>query len=562
LHEHYPKPVTLLNSALNAQQRKEDLAAMRSEEFDLVVIGAGVTGSGIALDGATRGLKVALVEARDFASGTSSRSSKLIHGGLRYLEQYDFRLVKEALREREMMVLSLAPHLVKPVSFLYPLTEKFKERTYVGAGLALYDLLRGFKRALPWHKHLDQKKIAKIAPSIRLDVVTGGIQYFDAQVDDARHTLAIAKTAKKYGAKIATYTEVVEVIKNGKKVVGVKVQPEGEKPFEIKAKVTVLAGGVWTDELYQRFGIKPGYQVRMSKGSHILVPGEAISATGGIILKTELSVLFIIPWFGKWIVGTTDTDYQDDPASPIASEEDISYILKEANRVLQPRLKRSDVIGVYAGLRPLISSSPDSPTTKLSREHIVDRPVPGFVSIAGGKYTTYRVMAEDAVDIAAAELRRLVPDSTTDKIPLIGAEGYYAIKNSLPALANQYEISEELASHLLNRYGSAMIEVLEIANEGKTKAARGELRKPLSEDLPYIKAEILYAIRNEGALRLEDILERRTRISIESSDLSGDLLKVVADLMAQEFDWSAGEKKAAIAEYKKHIERERSSLKV
>jgi glycerol-3-phosphate dehydrogenase len=560
-HEHYPKPVTLLNSSLNAQQRREDLEAMRSEEFDLVVIGGGVTGSGIALDGATRGLKVALIEARDIASGTSSRSSKLIHGGLRYLEQYDFRLVKEALREREMMVLSLAPHLVKPVSFIYPLTEKFKERTYVGAGLALYDLLRGFKRALPWHKHLDQKKIAKIAPSIRLDVVTGGIQYFDAQVDDARHTLAIARTAKKYGAKIATYTEVVNVIKNGKKVVGVKVQPEGEKAFEIKSKVTVLAGGVWTDELYQRFGIKPGYQVRMSKGSHILVPGEAISATGGIIIKTDLSVLFIIPWFGKWIVGTTDTDYQEDPGSPVASEEDITYILKEANRVLQPRLKRSDVIGLYAGLRPLISSSPDSPTTKLSREHIVDRPAPGFVSIAGGKYTTYRVMAEDAVDIAAAELRRIVPDSTTDKIPLIGADGYYAMKNSLPTLASQYEISEELATHLLNRYGSAMAEVLEIANDGKTKSARAEILKPLSDNLLYCKAEILYGIRNEGALRLEDLLERRTRMSIESDDSDGDLLKAVADIMAKELNWSASEKKAAIAEYKKHVERERSALK-
>ncbi|NDA82237.1 MAG: FAD-dependent oxidoreductase, partial [Actinobacteria bacterium] len=203
--------MALLDSALNNQQREEDLARLKTEVFDLLVIGGGVTGAGVALDGASRGLKVALIEAGDLASGTSSRSSKLIHGGLRYLEQYDFKLVKEALSEREMMVTTLAPHLVKPVSFLFPLTEKFRERTYVGAGLALYDLLRGFKRALPWHKHLDQKRVAKVAPSLRADIITGGIQYFDAQVDDARHTMMIARTAKRYGARIATYTEATEL---------------------------------------------------------------------------------------------------------------------------------------------------------------------------------------------------------------------------------------------------------------------------------------------------------------------------------------------------------------
>ena len=543
----------LLDSALNLDQRSEDLAHLESDEFDIVVIGGGVTGAGIALDAASRGLSVALVEAADLASGTSSRSSKLIHGGLRYLEQYDFRLVKEALREREMMVTHLAPHLVKPVSFIYPLTERFRERTYVGAGLALYDILRGFKRALPWHKHLDQRKIAKIAPSLRTDVVTGGIQYFDAQVDDARHTMMIARTAKKYGARIVTRAQVVDVLRTGKRVSGVKISVDGKKPIDVKAKVTVLAGGVWTTALYEKFDIKPGYQVRMSKGSHIVVPGDAISADGGIIIKTELSVLFIIPWFGRWIVGTTDTEYDEDPTQPVASDADIDYILAEANRVLKPRLKRSDVIGVYAGLRPLISSSPDSPTTKLSREHIVDRPTPGFVSIAGGKYTTYRVMAEDAVDIACAELRRITPDSETENLALIGADGYQALRNRLPAIATEYGISEATAIHLIDRYGTLMIEVLDL---GKREKQLGLIDPALA----YIKAEITYAVTSEGAMDLADIIDRRTRIGIESDDHGLSIIEEVASIAGKVLGWSAARRKKEIEAFKLHVAAERIAL--
>lgn len=545
--------MTLLSSALNPQQRSSDIESLKSEEFDILVIGGGVTGAGIALDAASRGLSVALVEAADLASGTSSRSSKLIHGGLRYLEQYDFRLVKEALREREMMVTSLAPHLVKPVSFIYPLTGRFKERTYVGAGLALYDILRGFKRALPWHKHLDQRKIAKIAPSLRSDIILGGIQYFDAQVDDARHTMMIARTAKRYGARIITRAEVVDLLKTGKRIHGAKVSVDGGKPFEVKSKVVVLAGGVWTTALYEKFGVKPGYQVRMSKGAHIVVPGDAISAEGGVIIKTDVSVLFIIPWFGKWIVGTTDTDYNEDPTQPVASDADIDYILDQANRVLKPRLKRSDILGVYAGLRPLISSSPDSPTTKLSREHIVDRPAPGFVSIAGGKYTTYRVMAEDAVDIACAELRRITPDSETATLPLIGADGYQALKNRIPSIAKEYGISEAIAHHLIDRYGSLMIEILDLGKQEK-------LMDLLHPELPYIKAEIKYAVEAEGAMNLVDIIDRRTRIGFESDDHGLSIIDSVATIAAKSLGWSAARKKKEIEAFKEHVEAERVAL--
>ena len=546
--------MALLDSALNNQQREEDLARLKTEVFDLLVIGGGVTGAGVALDGASRGLKVALIEAGDLASGTSSRSSKLIHGGLRYLEQYDFKLVKEALREREMMVTTLAPHLVKPVSFLFPLTEKFRERTYVGAGLALYDLLRGFKRALPWHKHLDQKRVAKVAPSLRADIITGGIQYFDAQVDDARHTMMIARTAKRYGARIATYTEATELIRDGKRVVGVKVKPQGGRAFAVKAKVTVLAGGVWTSPLYEKFGLKPGYEVRMSKGAHIVVPGDAISSESGIIIKTPLSVLFIIPWFGKWIVGTTDTEYRDDPGTPVASKSDVDYILAQANRVLTPRLRRSDVIGVYAGLRPLISSAPDSPTTKLSREHIVDRPAPGFVSIAGGKYTTYRVMAEDAVDVASAELRRIVPESSTAQLPLLGADGYFALTNKVSLLASEYALSEQAIRHLLDRYGSEIVTLLELTRK------KPELSSKLNPNLEYLKVEAVYAVEFEGARNLIDIIDRRTRISFESDDHGWGVAKDIAEILAKHLGWSGTEKKKQIEEFKNHVKAERAAL--
>jgi glycerol-3-phosphate dehydrogenase len=546
--------VTLLDSALNNQQREEDLASLKREEFDLLVIGGGVTGAGVALDGASRGLKVALVEAQDLASGTSSRSSKLIHGGLRYLEQYDFKLVKEALREREMMVTSLAPHLVKPVGFLFPLTEKFRERTYVGAGLALYDLLRGFKRALPWHKHLDQKRVAKVAPSLRSDIITGGIQYFDAQVDDARHTMMIARTAKRYGARITTYTEVTELIRDGKRVVGVKVKPQGGKTFPVKAKVTVLAGGVWTSPLYEKFGLKPGYEVRMSKGAHIVVPSDAITSETGIIIKTPLSVLFIIPWFGKWIVGTTDTEYKENPNSPAATKADVDYILAQANRVLTPRLKRSDVIGVYAGLRPLISSAPDSPTTKLSREHVVDRPAPGFVSIAGGKYTTYRVMAEDAVDVATAELRRIVPQSSTAQLPLLGADGYFALTNKVPLLASEYGISEESVRHLLDRYGSEIVTLLELTRK------KPVLKSKLDSNLQYLKVEALYAVEFEGARNLIDIIDRRTRISFESEDHGLSVAREIVEMLAKSLGWNGAEKKKQIEEFKAHVRAEQAAL--
>ncbi len=545
----------MFSSELSPEQRDAAIQSLASDEFDVLVIGGGVTGAGAVLDAASRGLKVALVEARDLASGTSSRSSKLIHGGLRYLEQYDFKLVREALHERELMVSSLSPHLVKPVGFLYPLHEKLKDRTYVGAGLALYDVLRGFQRALPWHKHMSAKKIAEIAPSLRQDIVTGAVKYYDAQVDDARHTMTIIRTALRHGATIATRVEVDQLIKDGKKVVGATVTDTVTgKKIKVSSKTVVMCAGIWSDEMHERFGLKAGYGVTMSKGVHIVVPGSAIKSNTGIILKTAVSVLFLIPWGDKWIVGTTDTPYDGDRAHPYATTEDVQYILDQANKVLEPQLKREEIIGVYAGLRPLVANTKGSATTKLSREHTTDRSAPGFVSIAGGKYTTYRVMGKDAIDMAVTDLRRIVNSSCTEKLPLVGADGYYALVQQSAQIATQYGLEEKAVTHLLNRYGSLISEVLELIVEDK------KLAKPLAEGLPYLKAEIVYAASHEGAMSVDDVISRRTRLAFEAPQAGIDLADEIAALIAPVLGWGAKEKKASVAEYKAQVAAEVEAL--
>lgn len=545
----------MFTSKLNPQQRDAALISLASEEFDILVIGGGVNGVGVALDAVSRGLKVALVEAHDYAAGTSSRSSKLIHGGLRYLEQYDFKLVREALHERELMVATQCPHLVKPVSFLYPLTEKVKERTYVGAGLALYDALRGFKRSLPSHKHLSGKTIAAISPSLRQDIITGAIRYFDAQVDDARHTMMIGRTAARHGAVMATGVRVEELIRSGKKITGVvALDTVTNKKIEISAKATIMCAGVWSDELHEKFGLTAGYSVAMSKGVHIVLPGSAINSKDGIILKTAVSVLFLIPWGDQWIVGTTDTPYEGDRAKPLATEEDVQYILDQANRVLDPQLKAEDIVGVFAGLRPLVANKSGSATTKLSREHTVDRPVPGFVSLAGGKYTTYRVMAKDAVDLAVLDLRRLVNDSVTDKLPLIGADGYFALKQQVAKIAESSLLSEATITHLLDRYGSLIEEILALV------AADQSLGERIVPELAYIKAEILHAVTHEGALSVEDVLLRRTRISFEAADGGVAVADEVATIIGPELGWSAKDAKASVRSFLDVIEKEEQAL--
>ncbi len=545
----------MFSSQLNPDQRDEAISLLSTESFDVLVIGGGVTGVGAALDAASRGLKVALIESQDLAAGTSSRSSKLIHGGLRYLEQYDFKLVREALHERELMVSSLSPHLVKPVGFLFPLTEKFKERTYVGAGLALYDALRGFQRALPWHKHIGQKQINEIAPSLRPDLITGAIKYFDAQVDDARHTMTIARTAARHGAVIATRVSAQSLLREGKRVVGVKAKDLASgKIINITATATVMCAGIWSDELHANFDLKPGYGVTMSKGVHIVLPGSAIKSNAGIILKTPVSVLFLIPWADKWIVGTTDTPYTGDRAEPFASREDVQYILDQANRVLTPKISVDQIIGVYAGLRPLVANNKNSSTTKLSREHTVDRPAAGFVSVAGGKYTTYRVMAKDVIDRAVIELRAIKPESVTEKLPLVGADGYFALVQQIERLAETSGLDSQTITHLLNRYGSMISEILDLIIDNPKLAAK------IDPELTYIKAEIHYAASHEGARTVDDVISRRTRIAFEAQDHGVHLAEAVSTIIGPVLGWSTKERKASVLAYEELVERELEAL--
>ncbi len=383
----------------------------------MLVVGGGVVGAGVALDAVTRGLSVGLVEARDFASGTSSRSSKLIHGGLRYLEQLNVSLVREALTERALLLQRIAPHLVRPVPFLFPLTHHLWERAYVGTGVTAYDMLGfslGQPRGLPGHQQLTKRGALQLAPALKRSAITGALQYWDAQVDDARYVVSLVRTAASYGAHIASRTQVTGFLREGERVTGVRaVDLETGQELQIRAQQVVNATGVWTDDVQALVGGRGVINIRASKGVHLVVPRDRIQSRTGIIMRTPSSVLFIIPWGRHWIVGTTDTEWTLDKAHPAASRADIDYVLAQVNRVLAVPLGREDVAGVYAGLRPLLAGESDS-TSRLSREHVVAHPVPGLVMIAGGKYTTYRLMARDAVDAVAHGLDwRVAPRAPT-----------------------------------------------------------------------------------------------------------------------------------------------------
>jgi glycerol-3-phosphate dehydrogenase len=529
---------------------------MADTELDILVIGGGVVGAGSALDAATRGLSVGLVEARDFASGTSSRSSKLIHGGLRYLEMLDFRLVSEALAERGLLIQTLAPHLVRPVPFLYPLQHRGWERLYAGTGVALYDtlgLLSGRARGVPHHRHFTRAGALRVMPSLRKDSLVGALQYYDGQVDDARHTMFIARTAAAYGAHVANRARVTELLREGERVVGAVVHDqESGASIRIRAKQVVNATGVWTDDTQSLAGERGQFHVRASKGIHLVVPRDRIRGDSGLILRTEKSVLFVIPWGRHWIIGTTDTDWSLDKAHPAASAADIDYLLEHVNAVLKEPLTHEDVEGVYAGLRPLLSGESES-TSKLSREHAVAHTVPGLVVVAGGKYTTYRVMAKDAVDEAVRALDAKVPASVTENIPLLGAEGFAAMKNARYLLAQRYGIHVARIEHLLGRYGSLATEVLELV------AGDPSLGEPLTGAPDYLRAEIVYAASHEGARHLDDLLARRTRISIETFDRGIGTMEEAARLAAPVLGWSEDQVTREVEHYRKRVEAERES---
>jgi glycerol-3-phosphate dehydrogenase len=555
------------SSALGPAARDEALAAMSGlagqGELDVLVVGGGIVGVGTALDAVTRGLSTGLVEQRDIASGTSSRSSKLIHGGLRYLEMLDFGLVREALQERGLLLTRLAPHLVRPVPFLYPLTHRGWERPYVGAGLALYDgmaMVGKSDMGVPRHRHLFRRQVARIAPDFKTETITGAIQYYDCQVDDARLALTIARTAAAHGAHVATRVQVVGFLREGERVVGVRARDLEAGPdspeIEIRARVVVNAAGVWTDEIQEMVGGRGSLHVQASKGIHLVVPRDRIRSDAGFIVRTEKSVLFVIPWGRHWIIGTTDTPWSLDKAHPAASKADIDYILAHVNAILREPLDHEDVEGVYAGLRPLLSGESE-PTSRISREHMVVTPVPGLVMIAGGKLTTYRVMGRDAVDAAAHSLKTTVNltirDSITDRVPLLGAADWETRSNQRVLLARRSGLHVARIDHLLGRYGGLVDDVLDLIS------SRRALGVPLEGAEDYLAAEVVYAVTHEGARHLDDLLTRRTRISIETFDRGVGAAPGVAALMAAELGWDTTRTAEEVDHYLRRVEAERQS---
>jgi glycerol-3-phosphate dehydrogenase len=529
-----------------------DWQRLAGEQFDVLVIGGGVVGSGVALDAATRGLKVALVEARDLASGTSSRSSKLFHGGLRYLEQLEFGLVREALHERELMLTLLAPHLVKPVSFLYPLAHRIWERPYVAAGLALYQTLGG-SRSVPGQRHLTRAGALRLAPALKRDTLVGGVHYYDAITDDARHTMTVARTAAQYGAVVRSSTQVIGFLREADRIRGVRVRDcETGQETDVEAHAVLNCTGVWTDEIQRLSGGRGRFRIRASKGVHIVVPRDRIVSESGLILRTTTSVMFVIPWRSHWILGTTDTGWNLDLAHPAATRSDIEYLLDTVNSVLATPLTESDIEGVYAGLRPLLAGESEE-TSRLSREHAVARVAPGLVAIAGGKYTTYRVMAADAVNAAVPDLPGRVAPSITDKVPLLGADGYHALVNQADTLAARHGLHPYRLRHLLDRYGSVVHQVLALA------ADRRDLLAPLREAPDYLRVEVTYAASHEAALHLEDVLTRRTRISIEYPHRGEACAADVADLMGEVLGWSAAARHREVQIYLARVAAERDS---
>ncbi|HLI87097.1 MAG TPA: glycerol-3-phosphate dehydrogenase/oxidase [Ktedonobacteraceae bacterium] len=533
------------------EQRAQTLRSMAQQTFDVIVIGGGATGAGTALDASSRGLSVALLEARDLAGGTSSRSGKTLHGGLRYLKQFDFALVRQAAHERNLMVDRLCPHLTRPAPFLLPLVHQGWERVYLGSGVLLYDLLGGRRPPeLPHHRHLTKRGALREMPALHAGRISGALQYYDVIFDDARHTLTLARTAAQYGALIATRTEVTGMLFDGKRVAGVKARDrETGEALEVRARCVINATGAWAD-LVQKLAGRPAAAVRPAKGVHFLVPGERIDSRTGLIAPTADNVLVVRPWGAYWIIGTTDTPWNYDRSRPVASAGDIDYLLAEVNKWLKTPLARDDILGVYAGVRPLLGGK-STDTVALRRDHAVLTGPEGLFTITGGKYTTYRIMAKDVMDTAARTLGSAVPPSVTAVTPLLGADGWHILQNQRERLAATTGLEPRQIDHLLGRYGSLVSEIFALL------ASRPALRRPIEGAPEYLEVEALYAASHEGALHLPDVLERRTHIAIETPDRGLIASRRVAQLMGEALGWDADRCQQEVERYAARVEADR-----
>ncbi|MBU6146796.1 MAG: glycerol-3-phosphate dehydrogenase/oxidase [Actinomycetales bacterium] len=540
-----------------AERRRalERLRASSGRPLDVLVVGGGVVGAGSALDAAHRGLEVGLIERTDLAAGTSSRSSRLAHGGLRYLEQGQFRLVHEALAERGLLAEVLAPHLVAPLDFILPLTHPL-QRPYLGAGVALYETLSrlgGHALHTGRPRLLSGQRLAQLAPGLAVDQLAGALTFTDAQIDDARHTLAAARTAAGLGAAIVAGAALTGLVRRRGRVVGVHATiDDGTAEVTIHARTIVLALGPWTTAVLDRLlpsttgaGVSAA-RVRRSRGSHILVPRHAIDLRTAVIARTPVSVLFLLPWRDHWIIGTTDLD-DDGPLDDVrATTGEVAYLLDQANRWLTTPLTAADVVGSYAGIRPLIAAT-DADTTALSREHAIAVPAPGLVVVSGGKYTTYRVMAEDAVDAAVRELGFLgirgIPASRTASLPLTGAVDFAATAQRRLGIAQRFGVAPEVVDHLLRRHGDRTEDVLSLT------VADPSLAERLDPTARYLRAEVVHAAQQEGARSVADVLERRTRLAVETRDAGSSLADDVAALLAPTLGWDEDQVRAQARAY-------------
>jgi len=544
--------------------RATALHRLADEQFDLLVIGGGITGAGVALDAASRGLRTALVERDDFASGTSSKSSKMVHGGLRYLQNGDVRLVYEALAERQRLRRN-APHLVKILPFLIPIFSKDglinpKVARAFGSAMWMYDVTGG-ARIGKLHKRLKPAETLEYMPTLPTDRLAGGYLYYDARADDARLTLTIARTAAlDFDAVVANGCRVTKLLKarpDGR-VAGATVDA-GDGTFDIRAASVVNATGVWSDEVRALDEGSDPDSLRPAKGIHITVPWAKVRNTIAVVVpvpKDKRSV-FVVPWADHGgepqftYVGTTDTDYEGSLDDPQCDRDDIEYLLRAVNGSVTSKLSDGDVLGTWAGLRPLVKSATSGRTADLSRRHRVARSASGLVTITGGKLTTYREMAADAVDEIVRRLgdgsrRRSLRRTRTRHLQLRGAAGYDTLRSKAEAAGDQTMI------HLLDRYGDEAPAVVALADGDPS------LAEPLVPGLPYLRAEAVYAARHEMARSVDDVLSRRTRARLLARDETATLAEEVAALVAPELGWDEGERAQQTATYRARVEHERT----
>jgi glycerol-3-phosphate dehydrogenase len=532
-----------------AERRRRALETLAAEHFDVLVVGGGIVGVGALLDATSRGLRAGLVEQSDIGSGTSGRSSRLIHGGLRYLEQLHFGLVAEALAERSRL-LRLAPHLVSLEPFLFPVYGiPIVHQAFYGAGIFLYDLLGSYRDG-GFARHLRPSSVVEYAPGLKRRGLTGGIVYHDGVEDDARVTLAVLRTAMAGGAVAATRVRADAPFIDGGRLAGASVHDLATgTAFEVRADRVIDATGVWAARPEERFAAISGADAFVpSRGSHIVIRRERLAARGGITLRVPGKVVFIIPWPGHWIIGTTDHADDRPPERLSAPSADVDELLDTVNRTMDVDLSRGDIVGTYAGMRPLVGD-PAGSTVKASREHRVTADASGLVRISGGKYTTYRVMARDVVDASLGRAEAKRRPSATAELPLVGAAPRADLDRLAVTLALEGGLDGLVARRLVDRHGTEATAVLALGREL-------DLGRQFGPGIDHLEAEVAWAARHELAVSLDDVLARRMRLAQELPDRGAAIAPRVAEILGRELDWDAERRAAEVDAYLEGARRE------